>query len=105
MKSPVTIVSPQGRLDAAGVRPLETELLSHLDAGRIQLIVDLSGVRYISSVGLRMFLTMTREANRRGGVLKLCGLNTRVMDIFKMAGFDQVLQILSTLEEAQRTFL
>lgn len=105
MNLPVTIVTPQGRLDAAGVRPLEAELLSHLEAGRNQLIVDLSAVRYISSVGLRMFLTTTREAHRRGGVLKLCGLNTRVMDIFKMAGFDRVLQILSTLEEAQRTFM
>ncbi len=105
MKSPVTVISPQGRLDAAGVRPLEAELLAHLEAGRTQLIVDLSAVRYISSVGLRMFLTITRQAHQQGGVLRLCGLNTRVMDIFKMAGFDRVLQILSTLEEAQRTFL
>lgn len=105
MKEPITILKPQGRLDAAGVRPLEIELLAHLEAGRIRLIVDLSAVRYISSVGLRMFLTATREAHRRGGTLKLCGLAPRVMEVFKMAGFDRVLQVLSTLEEAERTFL
>jgi len=104
-KTNLTILKPEGRLDAAGVRPLETELKEHLDAGRIYLIVDLSAVRYISSVGLRMFLTITRKAHQLGGALKLCAPTPRVMDVFKMAGFDRVLQILSTFEDTERTFL
>jgi anti-anti-sigma factor len=104
MNSAITLVKAEGRLDASGVRPLETELLAHLRAGRNHLIVDLSAVRYISSVGLRMFLTATREAQRLGGGLALFGLTPRVMEIFKMAGFDRVLQIIATLEEAERLF-
>ena len=105
MKPEITILTPQGRLDAAGVRPLETELAEHLAAGRIHLLVDMSQVAYVSSVGLRMFLTIMRSARRKGGALKLCGLNERVMQVFKLAGFDRVLSILTTREEAERSFV
>ncbi len=105
MKPEITVLTPVGRLDAAGVRPLETELAEHLAAGRIHLLVDMSKVLYVSSVGLRMFLTIMRSAQRKGGALKLCDLNPRVMDIFKLAGFDRVLHILSTCEEAESAFV
>ena len=105
MKPEITILMPQGRLDAAGVRPLETELAEHLAADRIHLLVDLSQVSYVSSVGLRMFLTTLRKARRKGGMLKLCNLNERVMVVFKLAGFDRVLSILPTREEAEKSFV
>lgn len=104
MKPEITILMPQGRLDAAGVRPLETELAELLAADRIHLLVDMSQVAYVSSVGLRMFLTTMRKARRRGGALKLCNLNERVMQVFKLAGFDRVLSILTTREEAESSF-
>jgi len=104
MKPEITILMPQGRLDAAGVRPLETELAEHLAAGRIHLLVDLSQVAYVSSVGLRMFLTIMRSARRKGGTLKLCNLNERVLTVFKLAGFDRVLSIMPTREEAESSF-
>lgn len=100
----ITILTPQGRLDAAGVRPFESELLAHLEAGRVHLLVDMSQVAYVSSVGLRMFLTIMRGARRRGGALKLCQLNPRVLEIFQLAGFDRVLHITPTREEAEQAF-
>lgn len=104
MKPDITILMPQGRLDAAGVRPLETQLAELLAADCIHLLVDMSQVAYVSSVGLRMFLTTMRKARRQGGSLKLCNLNERVMQVFKLAGFDRVLSILTTREEAESSF-
>ena len=104
MNLEITILTPQGRLDAAGVRPLETELAEHLAAGRIHLLVDMSQVGYVSSVGLRMFLTIMRSARKLGGGLRLCALNPRVMDVFKMAGFDRLLHLVATREEAESSF-
>ena len=104
MKPEITILMPQGRLDAAGVRPFEIELAEHLAADRIHLLVDMSQVAYVSSVGLRMFLTTMRKARHQGGALKLCNLNERVMAVFKLAGFDRVLSILTTREEAENSF-
>ena len=100
----ITVLTPQGRLDAAGVRPLETELREHLAAGHVRLLVDMSQVAYISSVGLQMFLKIMREAHQRGGVLRLCQLNPHVMEIFRIAGFDRVLRIAVTRQEAEESF-
>jgi len=105
MKPEITILMPHGRLDAAGVRPFEAELSEHLAAGRLHLLVDMSQVSYVSSVGLRMFLTAMRKARRQGGALKLCNLNERVLQVFKLAGFDRVLSLLATREEAENSFV
>jgi anti-anti-sigma factor len=104
MNPRITLLTPQGRLDASGVRPFEIELQEHLAAGRIHLLVDMSQVAYVSSVGLRMFLKVMRDTHRRGGVLRLCQLNPRVLEIFQIAGFDRVLHIVQTREEAEQAF-
>jgi len=100
----ITILTPRGRLDAAGARPLEIELHEHLAAGRVHLLVDMSQVAYVSSVGLRMFLKIMRAARQRGGALRLCQLNPRVLEIFRIAGFDRVLHIAATRAEAEESF-
>jgi anti-anti-sigma factor len=104
MKHSITVLTPRGRLDAAGVRPFESEMQTHLDAGRVHLLVDMSQVAYVSSIGLRMFLTIMRGARRRGGSLRLYQLNPRVMEIFQLAGFDRVLHISTTREQAENAF-
>jgi anti-anti-sigma factor len=105
MNPEITILTPRGRLDAAGVRPFETEMTDHLAAGRVHLLVDLTQVDYVSSVGMRMFLTVMRSAHRQGGALKLCGLHPHVLNVFKLAGFDRVLSIVATRAEAESAFL
>lgn len=96
----ITLLEPQGRLDAIGVRPLETELAAHIAEGRAHLLVDLGNVRYISSNGLRVLLIAQRNAQQHNGALVLCGLNPRVFEIFEMAGFDQVFKIFETRAQA-----
>ena len=102
-KDPI-VLTPRGRLDAAGARPLEEELKRHLAAGHIHLIVDLNETRYISSNGLRTLLMAMREAEKRGGKLKLCCLSPRLVEIFEMSGFDRVFEIVATRKEAGELF-
>jgi anti-anti-sigma factor len=96
------ILTPAGRLDAAGARALETEWKQQIAAGNTRLLVDLKDVHYISSAGLRTLLAAARSAKRHGGTLKLCGLTPRVHEIFQVAGFDHVFEIFPTYEQAER---
>jgi anti-anti-sigma factor len=98
------LIKPQGRLDASRARPLEAELKQHLANGQIHFLIDLSETRYISSNGLRVLLAAHKQASKSGGALKLCGLDTRLKEIFEMAGFDRVFEILSTREQADSSF-
>ena len=100
----IAIVTPQGRLDAAGAPPLEAELNHHIDAGEVHLLVNLEGTRYISSNGLRALLAAQKQAKARGGALKLCCLNPRLIEIFEMSGFDKVFEIFESREQAEESF-
>lgn len=96
------LVGVSGRLDQNLTPILEAELLKLLDQGHHHLLVNLNGVNYINSGGLRCLVTAWRQAHQQGGDLKLCGLNERVAKIFSMVGFDRVFQIFDDCEAARK---
>ena len=100
----ISLIAPQGRLDAAGARPLEAELMRHITAGDVQLLIDLEKIRYISSDGLRALLAAQKQAKKQGGALKLCCLSRRLVEIFEMSGFDRVFEIFGDREQAEKSF-
>ncbi|MBI5649142.1 MAG: STAS domain-containing protein [Chloroflexi bacterium] len=100
-KKDITLVAPRGRLDAAGARPLDEELKTHIAAGRIHLIVDLKETRYVSSNGMRVLLAAHKRAQKFGGGLVLCCLTPRLIEIFEMAGFDRVFAVYASRAEAE----
>jgi anti-sigma B factor antagonist len=100
----IALIVPQGRLDAAGARPLEAELTQHIAAGHVQLLIDLEKTRYISSDGLRALLAAQKQAKKQGGALKLCCLSRRLVEIFEMSGFDRVFEIFEDREQAEKSF-
>jgi anti-sigma B factor antagonist len=104
MEHEIQIIAPQGRLDAAGARPLEAELKQRIAAGTPRLIVDFEHTRYVGSNCLRVLLAALKLAQKRGGTLKLCGLAARLKEIFAMAGFDRVFEIFETREQAEKSF-
>lgn len=99
------LVEARGRLDQTLTPQLE-QTLNQLLADQIQnIIVDLSMATYINSGGLRCLLTSCRLARNQGGEIVICGLNTRLREIFEMVGFDQILTIYDTRSEAFKHFI
>jgi anti-anti-sigma factor len=100
----ISIVTPQGRLDAASARSLEAELQQRIAAGETRLIVDFESTRYVGSNGLRVLLVALKQVQQQGGALKLCCLAPRLKEILAMAGFDRVFEIFDTREQAEKSF-
>ncbi len=59
-------------------------------------MVDLSGVEYISSVGLRVLMLASKQAKAQGGALAVCGLQPVVREIFEISRFNLVLPVFPT---------
>jgi anti-anti-sigma factor len=79
-----------GRFDAAQ----EAKVSAVFDAVMEPRVVDLSGLEYISSMGLGILIkTQKRVRSRTGGGLKLVGVNPHVLEIFRYAGFLQVFEV------------
>lgn len=93
-----------GRLDALSTPEAEKKVLGLIENGDKQLLFDFSNVDYISSAGMRMLLAVTKKIKSQSGHLALFGVTTNVMDVFKMSGFDHVLELVETEKEALSRF-
>ena len=98
------IVEIEGRIDAHTAPDVEKELKALLDKGFVKIVVDFSGVNYISSGGLRVFLTALKQTRANNGDLKLAKLIPNVEKIFKLAGFTKIFNIMSDVESALNAF-
>ncbi|HHX66204.1 MAG TPA: STAS domain-containing protein [Chloroflexi bacterium] len=83
-------LSLEGRIDAL-TAPRVDEQLEALGQTCSTIILDLSDANYISSSGLRVVLLAHRRQRQAGGELILRNVPTRIMQIFRMAGFDRIL--------------
>ncbi len=96
----VRIVALRGRLDAISSPLVERQLLTLMDRGEARLVLDLSGLLYISSLGLRIFIAVAKSVKNSNGKLALSGLNEHIYEIFKIARFTNIFSIFPTCEEA-----
>lgn len=92
------VIAPSGRIDSTTAGELENVLLKRLEAGESRVVVDLVGVEYISSAGLRVLLKAAKTMRERRGGLVLCSLGRSVREVFELAGLAAVFTI-----EASRT--
>ncbi len=100
--SDVWLVGVDGRLDQTLNPKLEEVLNELLDNDHFHLLVDLSRTTYINSGGLRCLVSAWRRAKANEGSLTLCGLNSRLQEIFSMVGFDKVFEIDEDCAQARR---
>ncbi len=84
-------VALEGRLDTTTSPQLEEELKSALDSVSA-LVLDMEGLEYISSAGLRVLLSAQKRMNRQGG-MKLIHVSDVVREIFEVTGFTEILTI------------
>jgi anti-anti-sigma factor len=93
----VVVVAVSGRVDHANADQFRTELWPHVAgcaAGGDRLVLDLAGMEYISSAGLRVLMLASRQAKSRDGTLVVCGLQPIVGEIFRISRFDVVFTVL-----------
>ena len=80
-----------GRLDTTSAPELENYLKGALD-GVGDLTIDVNGLEYISSAGLRVLLS-TQKRMRQQGAMRLTGVNETVQEILDITGFSDILTI------------
>lgn len=103
-KEGVAIVVIDGRIDAHTAPDVEKALHSLQEQQIAKIIVDFEEVNYISSGGLRVFLTALKWTRANGGDVKLARLTSNVEKIFRLAGFTKIFNITTGIDEALEGF-
>ena len=94
------ILEVKGRIDAVTSPMLAEECQSWIDKGPQVLVLDLGGVEYISSAGLRTILMLARKLNGTGREIRFCGLTDMVREVFTISGFNSLFPIFPSVTEA-----
>jgi anti-sigma B factor antagonist len=100
----VTLFVINGRIDSTNATELGDALNTAIDAGRTQIVVDLSNVEYMSSAGLRELVTALKKVKKGTGDLRLASPSERVQDVLDLAGLDTIFEIYDNQVEAVGSF-
>ena len=79
-----------GRLDANSSPDLEKLILDNVSRFE-KVILNFSGLSYISSAGLRVVKILHMTMKKKGGDFSVTNVNETVMEVFEMTGFSQIL--------------
>ncbi len=88
------IVAVQGRIDAGTAPAFEKALCDFIAQGENAFHIDLHGLEYISSAGLRSLLVAAKQLKARQGEIVFSGLQGSVKDVFRISGFNTIFKIL-----------
>ena len=86
-----TTLEVVGRLDTITAPALEKTISENI-GDAVSLILDLKGLEYISSAGLRVLLGAQKKLQKNGS-MKLTNVREEVMEVFEMTGFADILTI------------
>jgi anti-sigma B factor antagonist len=94
----------QGFIDTTTSPDLEKALAALLKEKSFKIIIDLSGVDYISSAGWGIFISEIKDIREHGGDLKLACMSSDVGEVFDLLEFGNILQAHASVDEALRAF-
>lgn len=99
-KDGIHFITVNGEIDAGSSIYLDNALKEALDNGEKKIVTDLSGLDYISSAGLGVFISHLDEFKLHNIDLALYGINETVKQVFDILGLEKLLTIENTKEEA-----
>ena len=98
------IIDLPTRVDVTSSPVLEELCHGLLESGHFKIICDFSANEYVSSAGLRVFLSTLKRARKAGGDVALCCLKPGILEIFDMTGFTSLFKIVDSLDAALSLF-
>jgi len=103
----VTLIRIQGRIDHKTAKDFENALKPHLDQcmdGEYKkMLLDLGGVDFMTSAGLRVLMVAAKTCDRGKGIIAVAALQPGIKEIFKISRFDLVLKIFPTVRSGLET--
>lgn len=99
-----TVIEVSGSVDALTAPELTKVLLARIAEGHVNLVVDLIGVEFMSSAGLRTLLGAVKEARSHGGDLRITSTNPGIDKVLKMSGFHNIAKVFASQAEAVSSF-
>ncbi len=89
----VITVTLKGRMDTPASQEVSPEIMALQDKADKTIVLDCSELTYISSSGLRIFLSLRKAAAVKGGEVIIKNINDDIRSVFMMTGFLNLFEI------------
>ena len=90
----------RGRLDLKGTGEIELRFTSLAATDANDVVIDMSGVDFIASLGMRLLVTCAKAKAARGGRMIMFGLQPMVRKTLEIAGIDSIIPIFADAQSA-----
>jgi anti-anti-sigma factor len=96
----VVIVRLRGRLDSSGADSIGARFTAAVASTTRPVAVDLSGVSFLASLGIRLFISSARALALKGGSMAMYGASEMVQSVLDHVALDQMIPIVATEQQA-----
>jgi anti-anti-sigma factor len=87
------LVKLAGRLDVQTAQEFQDAVLPLAQSSAAAPVLDITGVNYLSSMGLRALAVVAKAAGQKGGTLRVIGAQPEVLSILRRCGFETFMDI------------
>ena len=100
-KATIVTLADENILEEKDISALQESIMSVIEqAGRMNLILDFHNVRFLSSAVLGLLIRVSKKIYERDGQLKLCSIDPKIHEIFKITRLTKVFDIYQDVESA-----
>ena len=101
----IVVVAVTGSVDALTAGDLYSAIAAQLANEGVNIVIDVTGVEFMSSAGLRTLLTAAKGTRSNGGDLRVASNNPGIDKILAMSGFTSIAKVFSNAQDAVVSFI
>jgi anti-anti-sigma factor len=100
LKNGIRLITLKGALDIHGTDEIEVEFVRRCMGENVRVLIDLSKVNYISSIGIPLLIHSAKSVAQRGGKMALLHPQRTVEDILELTGISLIIPIYQSMNTA-----
>lgn len=101
----VRLIKLVGKLDVIGVGAIETKFNEYCSGEHVKAVVDLSGVDFLASIGIRLLITTAKSLYSRQGRMALLNPTPETKHVLEIAGITDIIPMYEQFESAEAVLL
>lgn len=105
LDSGIGLITLAGKLDIIGTGEIETRFAGYCARDKVRLIVDVSDVDFLASIGIRLLILNAKSVASHGGKMVLLKPTPDVENVLDLTGIPGIIPIYADLETAERALM
>jgi anti-anti-sigma factor len=105
MDNGIGLIKLIGKLDIIGTGQIEIKFAGYCAGDKVRVVVDLSDVDFIASIGIRLLVLTAKSVASRGGKMVMIRPTPEVHSVLEVTGIPAIIPIYSHIESAETVLL